>query len=124
MDIIATGFKRIYKALVYSYDGFISAFRSEIALRQDIIFCVIFLGVALFVPVSVIEKILMIFSLFLIVLMELINTAIETIVNRISYDYHPLSKKAKDIGSLLVLLSFTNTFIIWGWIIYDNFFAK
>ena len=56
----------------------------------------------------------MIFSLFLILLMEAVNSAIEVVVDRISKDYHPLSGQAKDIGSFLVLLTFINAFVIWG----------
>ena len=56
----------------------------------------------------------MVFSLFLILLMEAVNTAIETLVDRISEKYHPLSGQAKDIGSFLVLLSFINAIIVWG----------
>ncbi len=108
------GIKRILKAFKYSYDGFISSFKSEEAFRQDCL--VFFLGVFLtfYFDIATVEKILIIFSLFLILLMELVNTAIETVIDRVSDDYHLLSKKAKDIGSLLVLLSFLNLFVVLG----------
>lgn len=109
-----TGIKRILKAFVYSYDGFIASFKSEAALRQDIIICAILFIVALFLPLDVISQLLMISSLIFIILMELVNTAIETVVDRIGDEYHILSKKAKDIGSLLVLIAFINATLIWG----------
>ena len=67
------------------------------------------------------EWVLMIASLFFILIMELINTAIEAIIDRISADYHELSKKAKDIGSLLVLMAFIMMFIVWGRILFAKF---
>src|SRR5574344_2123821 len=103
-----TGIQRILKAFTYSYDGFISAFKSEAAFRQDLVVFVVFGIVAIFMPVILWQKALLISSLLLILLMELTNTAIEVVIDRISPDYHELSKKAKDIGSLLVLISFIN----------------
>jgi len=108
-----TGIKRILKAFVYSYDGFKAVFKSEAAFRQDLTVFIIGTLAALFLPVGILEKVLLISSLIFILLMELINTAIETLADRISDEYHDLSKKAKDIGSLLVLISFINAGIIW-----------
>lgn len=115
-----TGIKRILKAFVYSYDGFIGAFKTEAAFRQDLI--VVALGfIALFwLPLSLIYKALLASSLLLILLMELANTAIEVVIDRISDEFHPLSKKAKDIGSLLVLLAFINAGIIWLAVIFQE----
>jgi len=108
------GIKRILKAFIYSYDGFMAAFKSEAAFRQDLLVFVLGMIAIIFIPASAVEKLLLISSLFLILLMELTNTAIEFVIDRISEDYHILSKKAKDIGSLLVLLSFINAGIIWA----------
>lgn len=108
-----TGIKRIFNAFIYSYDGFKSAFQSEAAFRQDLILFGIGTVLAVCLPVELLSKSLLISSLFLILLMELVNTAIETVVDRISPDYHNLSKKAKDIGSLLVLMAFINMILIW-----------
>ena len=108
-----SGFKRILKAFVYSYDGFVATFKSEAAFRQDLLVFVVGTVITLLLPISTLEKGLLISSLVLILLMELANTAVEVIVDRISEDYHELSKKAKDIGSLLVLLSFVNAIIVW-----------
>lgn len=105
------GIKRILKAFTYSFDGFKAVFKSEAAFRQDLLFCLVF-GVAFcFLPLSNMARVFLFFALFLILFMELINTAIEVIVDRIGEEYHPLSKKAKDIGSLLVLLAFVHFFV-------------
>lgn len=105
-----TGIKRILKAFSYSFDGFKAVFQSESAFRQDLLFCLVFGVFFCFLPLNNIARVFLFFALFLILFMELINTAIETIVDRIGEEYHPLSKKAKDIGSLLVLLAFIHFF--------------
>ena len=106
----ATGIKRILKAFHYSFNGFISAFRSEAAFRQDVAFCLVMGVVTFFLPVQKAELVLLILPLFLILMAELVNTSIECLVDRIGEEYHILSKKAKDIGSLLVFLAF----VYWG----------
>lgn len=117
-----TGLKRILKAFSYSFDGFVATFKSEAAFRQDLIVCFIGFGVLFFLPLDIFSKMLMSASLILILLMELINTAIEVVIDRISGDYHPLSKKAKDIGSLIVLLAFINATVIWGSLLISVYF--
>ena len=116
------GIPRILNAFKYSYDGFISAFKSEEALRQDILVFVIFTIIALFLPICFFKQAILISSLLFIIFAELTNTAIEVVIDRISEEYHELSKKAKDIGSCLVLLSFINAILIWGSVLYAVFF--
>lgn len=106
-----SGIRRIIKAFEYSFDGFIAVFKSETAFRQDLIFCLIAAIILGFLPIESMQFAFLLFSLFLILFMELINTAIEVIVDRIGEEYHLLSKKAKDIGSLLVLLAFVHFLI-------------
>lgn len=106
------GIKRIIKAFSYSFDGFRAVFKSEAAFRQDLLFCFL-CGIGLcFVKINPLMLSIICFLLFFILFAELVNTAIEVIIDRIGEEYHPLSKKAKDIGSLLVLLSFTCFFIV------------
>ena len=116
------GLKRILKAFSYSYDGFTATFKTEAAFRQDLLFCFITGILLVFLPVSGIELAFMSFSLLLILIIELANSAIETVIDRIGEEYHDLSKKAKDIGSLLVLLGFINMFLTWGIILYPIYF--
>lgn len=105
--------KRIINAFFYSLAGLKATFKSEPAFRQDCVIC--FLGgIALFfLNGTLSEKALLFGTLILILFAELTNTAIETVIDRISAERHPLSKKAKDIGSALVLLSFINAIVIW-----------
>lgn len=110
----ATGIKRILKAFCYSFDGFVSVFRSEAAFRQDVAFCLVMGVLAFFLPIQKTELVLLILPLFLILMAELVNTAIECVVDRIGEEYHTLSKKAKDIGSLLVLFAFVCWAVFWG----------
>ena len=83
---------------------------------------VVFGIVACFLDLLLWQKALLICSLLFIVIMELVNTAVEVVIDRISPDYHELSKKAKDIGSSLVLLAFVNAIILWGAFLYPLFF--
>ncbi|MDR1460223.1 MAG: diacylglycerol kinase [Campylobacteraceae bacterium] len=115
------GIKRILKAFVYSYEGFKEAFRTEAAFRQELLLCGVLFVAAIFMPITIIEKLFLISSLFIILLMELVNTAIEAVVDRISGEKHHLSKKAKDTGSLMVLVAFMYAAIVWGAIIWVNF---
>ena len=103
-----SGIKRIIKAFTYSFDGFMAVFKNEAAFRQDLIFCLVAVIILSLLPLESTQFAFLLFSLFLILFMELINTAIEVIVDRIGEEYHLLSKKAKDIGSLLVLLAFVH----------------
>ena len=122
MKATDTGIKRILKAFIYSRDGFVSAYKSETALRQDVMVFILFSAIALCLDLPIWQKAILISSLLFIIIMELVNTAVEVVIDRISPDYHELSKKAKDIGSMLVLLSFVNALILWGAFLYPLFF--
>ena len=116
-----TGIKRILKAFQYSFDGFVAVFLSEAAFRQDLLFCILCGFVFCLLPLSGMALAFLFFSLFLILFMELINTAIETVIDRIGEEFHPLSKKAKDIGSLLVLMAFIHFFVVAAIILFPLF---
>lgn len=115
------GLKRILKAFSYSRDGFVATFKTEAAFRQDILFCIVAGVILCLLPISGVQTAFLLFALFLILFMELINTAIEVVVDRVGEEYHPLSKKAKDIGSLLVLLAFVHFFAAALIILYPLF---
>lgn len=115
---IKQGLGRILKAFVYSYDGFKALVKSEPAFREDLFVFAIFTLLAFVFDVSSAERALMIFALFFILFAEAVNTAVEVCINRISTEIHPLSKKAKDIGSLIVLLAFLNAIVIWAVILF------
>lgn len=109
----ATGLRRLYFASRYSYQGLTAAFSSEAAIRQEVFALLILLPLALLLDVTAAERALLVLSLFLVFITELLNTAVEAVVDRIGSDYHPLSGKAKDIGSAAVLCSLIGSACVW-----------
>ena len=109
-----TGLTRLWNAFGYSVAGFRAAYKHEAAFRQEILLAAVLIPLALWLPVSHIGKALMIGSVLLLIIIELINSAIEATVDRISLETHDLAKRAKDIGSSAVLVSLINVVVIWG----------
>lgn len=109
-----TGLTRIWNAFHYSLDGLRAAYRHEDAFRQEVWLAAVLVPIALFLPVSAIGKALMVASVLLVVIVELINSAVEATVDRISLEDHRLAKRAKDIGSAAVLISLINTIAVWA----------
>lgn len=117
-----SGLKRVFDAFGYSMEGFKAAWRHEFAFRQEIMVAVIAAVVALALPVSAFQKLMMIVVLLLVLLVELLNSAIEAVVDRISLDYHPLSKRAKDLGSAAVAMSLVIAGLTWAVILFTRFY--
>ncbi|MBD5802527.1 Diacylglycerol kinase [Azoarcus sp. Aa7] len=109
-----TGLTRLFNALRYSFDGLSAAFRHEDAFRQECILAAILIPLALFMPVTGAGKALLIGSVLFVMIVELINSAIEATVDRVSLERHLLAKRAKDIGSAAVLLALVNLACVWG----------
>jgi diacylglycerol kinase (ATP) len=109
-----TGLRRIWNAFHYSLEGFAAAYRNEDAFRQEVLLGALLLPVAVLAPVGLTGKALMIGSMFLVLIVELINSAIEAAVDRISLENHRLAKRAKDIGSAAVMLSLLNLTVVWA----------
>ena len=112
-----SGFKRIFSAVFYSIDGFRAAWKHEHAFRQELMIAVPGIVIALFLPVTALERLALIAVLLLVLIIELINSAIEAVVDRVSLDRNPLSKNAKDLGSAAVMLSFLLALATWGIIV-------
>ncbi|GIC76275.1 diacylglycerol kinase [Moritella sp. F3] len=108
-----TGLTRIIKATQYSFKGLYAAFKYESAIRQELLLLLILTTIALLLDVTNIEKILLIASLVLVIIVELINSAIEAVVDRIGTEYHQLSGRAKDIGSAAVFVSLCLSVFVW-----------
>jgi diacylglycerol kinase (ATP) len=108
-----SGIKRIVAAFGYSIAGFRTAWRSEHAFRQELLLAVPGAVIALVLPVARLEKLLLVAVLVLVLIVELLNSAIESVVDRISLESHPLSKNAKDIGSAAVFLALALAAITW-----------
>jgi diacylglycerol kinase (ATP) len=108
-----SGIKRIVAAFGYSAAGFRTAWRNEHAFRQELLLAVPGTVIALMLPVARLEKLLLVAVLVLVLIVELLNSAIESVVDRISLESHPLSKNAKDIGSAAVFLALALATITW-----------
>lgn len=109
-----TGLRRVWNALHYSLDGLKAAYRHEDAFRQEIWLAVLLIPLALWLGESGVGKAMMVASVLLVLMVELLNSAIEATVDRISLENHRLAKRAKDIGSAAVLLSLCNVVLVWG----------
>ena len=114
-----TGLTRILSAFKNSTDGLKNTFKNEAAFRQELILTITLTPLAIYIGENHIERIFLITSLILLLLVELINTAIEVSVDRVSYEKNELSKLAKDIGSAAVLIAFLNCFIVWFFILFS-----
>ena len=101
-------------------EGFSAAFRHEPSFREDLIFAIILTPVAIILPVNAVSTAAMMAALFLIIIVELLNSAIEWTINYISTEHHPMAKRAKDMASAAVFLSYLNCAVVWGLIIFSN----
>jgi diacylglycerol kinase (ATP) len=119
-----SGLKRIYTALGYSMAGFKSAWRGEHSFRQELVLVVIATVAALLLPVSALEKLLLIAVFVMVLIVELINSAIEAVVDRVSLERNPLSKNAKDFGSAAVLLALLLAGATWLVILWPLFAGR
>jgi len=108
-----TGLRRIWNALFYSFEGLKAAYRHEDAFRQEVWLALVLIPLALFLPASGTGKALMIASVLVVLIVELLNSAVEATVDRVSLEHHRLAKRAKDIGSAAVLFSLINVMVIW-----------
>ena len=109
-----TGFTRLLNAVRYSISGFGSAFRHEEAFRQEALLAAVLIPVAIWLDVDGVAKALLISSVLAVLVVELLNSAVEAAVDRISLENHRLAKRAKDIGSAAVFLSLVNVVVVWG----------
>lgn len=109
-----TGLKRILNAFNYSMSGLKVAYQHEHAFRQELFLAVILIPLALYLEPSMIGRVLMIASVLLVLVVELLNSAIEAAVDRISLENHELIKRAKDMGSAAVFIALLNVAVTWG----------
>lgn len=109
-----TGLQRVWNAFHYSRAGLYAAFTCEDAFRQEALLAALLIPITFFLPVGGIGRALMIASVLLVLIVELLNSAIEAVVDRVSLDRHHLSKRAKDIGSAAVLLALINVVSVWA----------
>ena len=112
------GLARIWNALLYSIDGIKAAFRHEEAFRQEALLAAVLIPVALMLSVGGIGKAIMIASILLVLVVELLNSAVEATVDRISLGHHQLAKRAKDMGSAAVSISLANVVVVWMLVLF------
>jgi diacylglycerol kinase (ATP) len=113
-----SGLRRIASAMRYSLAGLRSAWKHEHAFRQEIAVIVPATVGALLLPVTPLEKLLLAASMALVLIVELLNSAIEAIVDRVSLERHPLSKNAKDFGSAAVMLAVLLSAACWAVVLW------
>lgn len=108
-----TGLPRIWSALLYSLDGLSAAFKHEDAFRQEVLLALMLIPLAIYMSVTGAGKALMVASVLLVLIVELLNTGIESVTDRISLEDHVLAKRAKDMASAAVMLSLINVPVVW-----------
>jgi diacylglycerol kinase (ATP) len=116
------GIARLTSAFWNTLDGFKSAWKGEQAFRQEVVVGVVGTVIALLLPISAFQKLALIGVLLFVLIIELINSAIEAVVDRISLERHPLSKDAKDFGSAAVGLSIVLAAAIWAVVLFNRFY--
>lgn len=114
-----TGLVRLWNAVHYSLAGLKAAYRHEDAFRQEVHLAILLIPLTFLLPATNIGRALMIGSVLLVLIVELLNSAVEATVDRISLEHHRLAKRAKDIGSAAVLISLINVAIVWLLVLID-----
>lgn len=117
-----SGLGRILPAMGYALDGLKAAYKHEHAFRQELVFVVIGTVVALVLSISAYQKLFLISVLVFVLIVELFNSAIEAIVDRVSLERHPLSKNAKDMGSAAVMLAIFMAVAAWSVVLFTRFY--
>jgi diacylglycerol kinase (ATP) len=112
------GLARLWNALGYSQDGIAAAWRNEAAFREEVLLAVIAIPLAIYLGGTGVERALMVGSIILILIVEILNSALEAVVDKASPEKHELAKRAKDMGSAAVLFSLFNAAAVWGFILW------
>ena len=112
------GLRRLVNALGYSRDGLAAAWKNEAAFREEILLACIAMPLAIYLGKTGVERALMLGSILLILIVEILNSAIEAVVDKASPEMHELAKRAKDMGSAAVLFSLINAAIIWACVLW------
>ena len=116
----SAGLTRLIKALGYSLAGFKAAWLNEAAFRQEVLLSITLIPVAWWLGESSVERALLISGLFLVLLAELLNSAIEAVADCLSEEWHPLIKRAKDFGSAAVFIALCYTLLVWGLVLWPE----
>ena len=109
-----TGLTRLWNALHYSLAGFKAAYEHEDAFRQEVLMCIVLIPLGIYLGENGIERALLVSSVLLVIMVELLNSAVEATVDRISLENHRLAKRAKDLGSAAVMMSLISVPVAWS----------
>ena len=122
MEYNNKGWRRIILATDCSVKGLRAAWKNEAAFRQECIACFLLFPVALYLDITVIEKLLLLGSCILVLVAELLNSALEAVVDRVGLEHHELSGRAKDMGSAAVFVAMLWVMMVWSVVIYGRYF--
>ena len=111
-------FSRVVKAWGYSIDGIAATWRTEGAFRLEVLIAAVLIPIACAMPVVLIERALLVASVLMVLVVELLNSAMEAAIDRVSLDPHPLAKKAKDTGSAAVMVAIVIAMLLWGAVLF------
>lgn len=115
------GITRAFRAVINSWNGLIYAYKEESAFRQELALSLILIPLAIYLPVTPVEKILLIASVILVLITELLNSSVEAAIDRISFEVHDLSKRAKDFGSAAVMLALLLCALTWAIVLSEHY---
>ena len=116
-----TGFTRIFRAFGYSAQGLVHAWREEAAFRQETTLAIVVIPLGLYLGRTGVERALLVSPMLLILIVEILNSAVEAVVDRSGMEHHRLAGMAKDMGSAAVLLSFLLLSTVWFLVLFDQF---
>jgi diacylglycerol kinase (ATP) len=116
-----TGIRRIVNATFYSFAGLRSAWRTEAAFRQECLLTLVLIPFGWWLGQTAVERALLIGSCLIVLIVELLNTAVEFVVDRVGLDHHELSGRAKDLGSAAVFVSLALTAVVFGLVAWERF---
>ncbi len=109
-----TGLRRLFNAVGYTWDGLRAAFKHEDAFRQEVFLALLLIPLALYLGKTGVERALMVAAVLGVLMVELLNSALEAAVDRISLEHHLLIKRAKDMGSAAVMIALVNAVVVWA----------
>ncbi|WP_371323487.1 diacylglycerol kinase [Dechloromonas sp. ZY10] len=112
------GLTRLLNALGYSRDGLAAAWKNEAAFREEVLLAAVAIPLALFLAQTGVDRALLIGSILFVLIVEILNSAVEAVVDKASPEHHELAKRAKDMGSAAVLLSLLNATVIWACVLW------
>jgi diacylglycerol kinase (ATP) len=116
-----TGLRRVVNATLYSVAGLRTAWRTEAAFRQECVTIAVLIPIAVWLGQSAVQRALLLCSCVFVLIVELVNTAIELVVDRVGTDHHELSGRAKDVGSAAVFTSIALAVLVWGLVAWERF---